>query len=75
MYVAYKVGDDIYSHSAYGVGVYCFFRDHYVDVKTGITAPIRNGVNFVNSLAVFLSGKGGIDHVIDGAGNSVKGGG
>ena len=74
-YVSYKVNDRVTSHYGYGIGVYSFFRDHYVDVKAGILAPTRSQVKFTNSLSVFLTGKGKIDHVIDSTGNSVSGGG
>lgn len=38
-YVAYKVGDNVTSHQAYGIGAYSFFRDNAVTVENGIKAP------------------------------------
>jgi hypothetical protein len=38
-YVAYKVGDNVNNHQAYGTGAYSFFRDNYVTVDNGISVP------------------------------------
>jgi len=38
---------------------------------TGIQAPKKSGITFVNALSVFLNGKGSIDHVIDDEGTEV----
>jgi predicted heme/steroid binding protein len=73
-FAAYKVGDDVTSHKAYGAGVYSFFRDFSVDVEMGIKAPKKSGIEFTNSLSVFLNGMGSIDHVIDDEGDLVKAG-
>ena len=55
-FVAYKVGDNVTSHEAYGVGVYSFFRDNIVTIENGIKAP--QSAKFHNSLSVFLDGNG-----------------
>ena len=67
-YVAYKVGDSVSNHLAYGIGAYSFFRDNIVIVENGIKTPETSGITFVNSLSVFLNGNGRINHVIDGQG-------
>lgn len=69
-YVAYRVGDNVTSHQAYGIGAYSYFRDQAVTVENGIKAPQRAGVTFTNSLSVFLNGYGQINHVINGQGNT-----
>ena len=71
-YVSYKVGDRVTSHHGFGIGAYSYFRDNEVDMKAGIKAPAKKDISFVNSLTVFLNGKGQIDHVIDAAGNAVS---
>ena len=64
-FVGYRVNQNVTSHEAYGIGVYSFFRDNWVTVNTGISAPERAGVAFHNSLSVFLNGNGQISHVIN----------
>ena len=54
--------------------MYTFFRDHYVEVDSGIKAPAHAGIKFHNSFAVHLSGNGGEKHVIDNTGAPVSGG-
>jgi len=38
-YVAYRVTDSVLSHKAFGVGVYHYFRDNQVLVRSAIAAP------------------------------------
>jgi hypothetical protein len=64
-YVGYKVGDNVQTHEAWGTGVYSFFRDHNVLMDTGIKAPFHTGIKFHNSFTRFLSGSGGMKHIID----------
>jgi hypothetical protein len=61
------------SHTAYGIGVYSYFRDHAVVVESGIKAPNAPGVSFQNSVTVFLNGNGEIQHIINDLGNPVSG--
>ena len=70
-FASYKVGENVSTHEAWGVGVYSFFRDHTVDMDSGIKAPSNEGVKFHNSLSVFLNGNGSIKHVINGDGDTV----
>lgn len=62
------------NHDAYGIGVYSFFRDYDVTVVSGIKAPEVSGVNFTDSISVFLNGNGGIQHVINNDGDAVYNG-
>lgn len=73
-YVGYRVAQNVTSHEAFGVGVYQFFRDFNVTVKSGIAAPDTPGVTFENSLCVHLSGLGEITHVINDQGDACKDG-
>jgi len=70
-YVGFRVGSSVTSHKGWGVAVYCFFRDNVVNVTNAIVTP-SSGSTFVNSLTVFLNGKGEIQHVINNQGNPVN---
>jgi len=74
-YVGYRVGAHVKEHKAYGVGVYCFFRDYGVSVHTGIAAPASLVKSFVSPFIVFLTGHpgSGIGHVINEWGGSTYG--
>jgi len=49
-----------------------FFRDHAVTAANGIASGTGSGVQFVNSLTVFLNGLGQITHVVNGKGATVS---
>ena len=38
-YASYKVADSVTSHEAWGVGIYCYFRDAAVTLNSAIEAP------------------------------------
>lgn len=65
-YVGYRVGNAVSSHLAYGVGVYSYFRDHNVFVKSGILSPVGSGIQFINAFTRYLNGNGGIGSVLNG---------
>jgi hypothetical protein len=78
--VGFKVASEIGSvrrdlrHEGVGVGVYCFFRDHVVKARAGVSVDMVNdGSHFVNSFTRFLTGNfgSGIDHVINERGEPV----
>lgn len=71
-YAGYYVADHVTSHRGYGIGVYSYFRDHEVNVESGIRAPNHPGVQFTNSFSKFLSGHGSIKHVISGQGSTTS---
>ena len=73
-YTGYKVGNNVYHHKGYGLGVYTFFRDHSVYLNSAISCPSRSGIKFVNALAVHLTGHGGINHVVNSQGGGVRSG-
>jgi len=67
-YAGYHVDDSVLKHTAYGVGVYSFFRDHQVLVPSAITAPNHTGITFVNTFTRHLNGYGGIMGILNGDG-------
>lgn len=71
-YAGYRVNSTVTKHTAYGAGVYSFFRDHAVSVTSGIVCPKALEKSFVAPLSVFLNGNGGIEHVINDVGDAVN---
>ena len=72
-YASYKVADSVTSHSAWGVGVYCFFNvNPSVQLENAIEVPNAglNGAMFHNMVTVALGAGtvGQINHVINGQG-------
>ena len=72
-YASYKVADTVTSHEAWGVGVYCYFRDAAVKANSAIEAPAARGVKFHNLTTIWLNGRPGseIAHVINNLGGRV----
>jgi hypothetical protein len=75
-FASYKVADRVTSHEAWGVGVYCFFRDAPVKAHSAIEVPAVPGVKLHNLTSIWLNGKAGseITHVINDAGGRVHAG-
>ncbi|WP_199753883.1 chitobiase/beta-hexosaminidase C-terminal domain-containing protein [Amycolatopsis sp. WAC 01375] len=68
-YAAYKVGDNVTTHEAWGLGSYCFFNDNpSVNLYHAFEVPNRSGVRFHNMVTVSLNYKGTITHVINDTG-------
>jgi hypothetical protein len=65
-YTGYRVGNSVTNHQSYAAGVYSFFRDHDVTVKSGIVAPGGTGIQFTNAFTRYLNGNGGIAGVLNG---------
>jgi hypothetical protein len=74
-YHSYRVADNVKRHTSFGAGVYSFFRDNSVTMDTGIKAPSGSGIKFYNAFNKFLSGQGGISHVLNNQGGGAFGGG
>jgi hypothetical protein len=72
-FASYKVADTVTSHEAWGVGVYCYFRDAAVKAHSAVEAPAVRGVTFHNLTTVWLNGRAGseITHVINSTGGRV----
>ena len=73
-YAGFKVGDNVTDFKGYGMGVYSYFRDHTVQMPSGIKAPNAPGVEFTNSTLMFLTGNGGITNIVNDQGTGVNNG-
>lgn len=71
-YVGYRVSQNVRNHTAFGVGVYSFFRDYNVAAVTGFSAP--SGTRFIGPFTRYLSGNGQITHVVNNEGATVNAG-
>nr|WP_030466446.1 chitobiase/beta-hexosaminidase C-terminal domain-containing protein [Lentzea aerocolonigenes] len=68
-YAAYKVGDNVTTHEAWGLGSYCFFNvNPSVRAENAFEVPQRSGVRMHNLLTVSLNYQGTITHVINNVG-------
>ncbi len=74
-FASYKVADGVTSHEAWGVGVYCYFRDAPVKARSAVEAPAVPGVKFRHLTTVWLDGRSGsqITHIINALGGRVFG--
>lgn len=70
-FASYKVGDDVTSHEAWGLGIYSYNRDAEIDINSAAEVPDVEGVKVHNVCSVVLNGHKGISHVINEAGNAV----
>ena len=72
-YSSYSVSNSVTTHSAYGLGVYCYFNQGVAIVAdSAITVPVTTGVTITDSVSVFLAGSGSITHVVNNAGATVQ---
>jgi hypothetical protein len=74
-YASYKVADNVTSHEAWGVGIYCFFRDAPVKLGSAIEAPAVPGVKLHHLTTIWLDGQAGseITHIVNNTGTRVYG--
>ncbi|MGY1437422.1 coagulation factor 5/8 type domain-containing protein [Streptomyces reniochalinae] len=73
-YAAYKVGDAVTSHEAWGLGSYCnYTADDSIVQHHGFATPDTEGVTFHNLLVVSLGGKGQYECVINDTGSPTSG--
>jgi len=73
-YAAYKVGDKVTSHEAWGLGSYCYFNvDPSIHADRGFEVPDVAGVRMHDLSTVSLGGVGVIDHVINSTGAAAQG--
>jgi len=72
-FASYKVADTVTSHEAWGLGVYCYFRDAAVKAHCAVEAPAVKGVTLHNLTTIWLNGKPGseITHIINSTGGRV----
>jgi hypothetical protein len=68
-YAAYKVGNSVTSHEAWGLGSYCYFSTNSsVVLAHSFEVPTVSGVRFHNMVTVSLGGVGTISHIINNTG-------
>jgi hypothetical protein len=74
-YASYKLGSNVTSHDARGLGVYCVF-DNAVKSLNAIETPSAPGISVKHIVTLRFGGAGGsgIDHIINGTGNGVSSG-
>jgi hypothetical protein len=74
-YSAYKVGPNVTSHEAWGLGSYCFFNTNpSVASAHAFEAPNTPGVRFHDMVTVSLNHQGTITHVINSSGDTTPDG-
>jgi hypothetical protein len=65
-YAAYKVGNSVTSHEAWGLGSYCYFNvNSSVVEENSFEVPNTSGVKFHDMVTVSLGGVGTINHIIN----------
>jgi hypothetical protein len=70
-YAAYEVAPGVTSHTAYGLGSYCYFNvNPAVVADHAFEAPSGSGIHFHDLLTVSLGGVGVIEHVINSTGGA-----
>ncbi len=74
-YASYRVADDVEQHLAQGLGVYSFFDNQYngdtaLYAESGIQVPQKYGVRIESAVSVMLNGTGGINHIVNDAGEA-----
>jgi hypothetical protein len=68
-YAAYKVANNVTSHEAWGLGVYCYFNvNSSIVADNAIEAPQTAGVRLHDMVTVSLGGVGTIRHIVNGTG-------
>lgn len=67
----YKVGPSAMNHKAIGLGIYSNFRDHDIDVATGVQVlnSLNDGIQMKNIFTVKLDNMGKISSVVNGHGS------
>ena len=76
-FASYKVSDTVTSHTATGLGIYCFFRDTPgIELDNAIETPTGSGINMSNMVTKWLDGKPRtyINHIWNGMGRQVSNG-
>jgi Malectin domain/Putative Ig domain len=70
-YAAYEVGPNVTTHTAYGLGSYCYFNvDPSLIADHAFETPTGSGIHFQDILTVSLGGVGVIEHVINETGGA-----
>jgi hypothetical protein len=68
-YAAYKLGDGVITHEAWGLGSYCFFNvDPSIHASHAFETPVAPGIHLHDLLTLSITNDGTIDHVINDTG-------
>jgi hypothetical protein len=72
-YASYKVADNVVDHKAWGLGVYCYFRDAVVIADRAIEVPAPLVRYYTHMVTFWLNGMKGseIKHIINNQGAAV----
>jgi len=72
-YASYKVADNVTTHEARGLGVYCVF-DNAITSANAVESPAAPGVTISHIVTLRFGGPSGsgINHIINGTGNAVS---
>lgn len=71
-YASYKVGDEVTSHEAWGLGIYLYNRDAIVELRSAMEVPENaSGIKVHNICTVMLTGNPGLSHIINESGEPV----
>ena len=72
-FAAYKVGDSVKTHEAWGMGSYCYFNvGDNIHATRAFEVPVTSGIKLHDILTVWLNDDGGIDHVVNDTGAAVN---
>jgi hypothetical protein len=73
-YAAYKVGNAVTSHEAYGLGIYGVFTKTTASCFNAMETPTVAGIHLHHAVDIWITGQEGteITHILNGAGNSVN---
>jgi hypothetical protein len=73
-WASYKVGNNVTTHEAWGLGAYSYNNvDPSIVTASGFEVPVRSGVRMHNLVTVSLGGNGIIRHTINNTGNEASG--
>ena len=70
---SYKVSNNVTTHAAEGLGVYCNFLEKDVQLDNAIETPTGPGIQMQHMVTIWLGKASGtsINHIINGRGNAV----
>jgi hypothetical protein len=72
-FASYKVADSVKTHESWGTGVYSFFNQGVdIHAERAFEVPDTAGVKLHDLVTVYLTGAGGIDHVVNETGAAVN---
>lgn len=71
-FASYKIGDEVTSHEAWGLGIYLFNRDAIVELHSAMELPeSAPDIRIHNICTVMITGNPGISHIINEQGKAV----